>query len=245
MKQRLLVSVRGPKEALAAASGGAHIADVEYPKSALGTPYPLNVLATCDALRKQGFGAVEVSTNIGETQAVRANACQAALGVATAGAHLIKFGLAELRLDDAIYQGKTIVRTVRHWYPDKKLFPAVFVDDDMQSYLKVLEESPKLAQDIGADGVLIDTFDKGIGRGLTDYCSVKDLAAWCKRIHDLGKEAWLAGSVSLVELPDLWGAGADVICVRGAACKPGKAEGRFGEVDTDIVKALVATVPVP
>ncbi len=38
---RLLVSVRGPNEAVAAAQGGAHIADVEYPASALGTPYLL------------------------------------------------------------------------------------------------------------------------------------------------------------------------------------------------------------
>lgn len=36
--QRLLVSVRGPDEAVAAAKGGAHIADAEYPGSALGTP---------------------------------------------------------------------------------------------------------------------------------------------------------------------------------------------------------------
>jgi hypothetical protein len=41
--QRLLVSVRGPNEAVAAAKGGAHIADVEFPGSALGTPYPLNI----------------------------------------------------------------------------------------------------------------------------------------------------------------------------------------------------------
>ncbi|CAG0986494.1 hypothetical protein PHYC_02052 [Phycisphaerales bacterium] len=243
MKQRLLVSVRGPREAVAAASGGAHIADVEYPKSALGTPYPLNILATCEALDKEGFGRVQVSTNIGETQQVRANACQAALGVATAGAHLIKFGLAELRLADAIYQGETIVRTVRKWYPDKKLIPAVFVDNAMQSFLDVLEESPKLVQEIGADGVLIDTFDKTIGRGLRDYCKVNDLGAWCKRIHDLGKEAWIAGSISLDELPGLWEAGANVICVRGAACKPHEGEGRFGEVDTEIVRKLVATVP--
>ena len=35
MQQRLLVSVRGSKEALAAVRGGAQIADVEYPASAL------------------------------------------------------------------------------------------------------------------------------------------------------------------------------------------------------------------
>ena len=43
MRQRLLVSIRGRKEALAAVKGGAHIADVEFPASALGTPYPLNI----------------------------------------------------------------------------------------------------------------------------------------------------------------------------------------------------------
>lgn len=37
---RLLVSVRGPNEAVEAAKGGAHIADVEFPGSALGTLYP-------------------------------------------------------------------------------------------------------------------------------------------------------------------------------------------------------------
>ena len=42
---RLLVSVRGPNEALAAAQGGAHIVDVEDPRSALGTSYPLNIKA--------------------------------------------------------------------------------------------------------------------------------------------------------------------------------------------------------
>ena len=36
--QRLLVSVRGPSEAVAAAKGGAHIADVEFPASALARP---------------------------------------------------------------------------------------------------------------------------------------------------------------------------------------------------------------
>ena len=39
-KGELLVSIRGPVEALAAAKGGAKIAYVEYPASALGTPYP-------------------------------------------------------------------------------------------------------------------------------------------------------------------------------------------------------------
>jgi uncharacterized protein (UPF0264 family) len=240
--QRLLVSVRGPVEALAAAKGGALIADVEYPASALGTPYPLNIDEVVRSIRR-AYSGVQISTNIGEIPNERANACQAALGVATAGADLIKFGMAELPLEAAAYLGKTIVRTVKHWYPKKRLFPAVFVDKDKQRFFKAFEESPALAKAIGADGVLIDTFDKGLGKGLTDYASLSEIGKWIRKLHAQGKEAWLAGSISLDELPSLWEIGADVICVRGAACERGEKPGRFGAVSAEIVKSLVATVP--
>lgn len=239
---RLLVSVRGPKEALAAADGGALIADVEFPASALGTPYPLNVAAVCERLKRK-YARVAVSTNIGEVQYERANACQAALGIATAGAELIKFGLAELPLRAAAYQGREIVRTVRKWFPKKRLYPAVFVDTDMQRYFDAFGESPALAKQIDADGVLIDTFEKGTGKGLLDYTSVKEIAAWTRKLHATEKEAWLAGSITKEELPALWAAGADVICVRGAACDKQAGAGRFGSVNAKIVKELVATIP--
>ena len=242
LSQKLLVSVRGPLEAIAAANGGARIADVEFPASALGTPYPLNVAAVRDRLKKK-HPRVAISTNIGETQHERANACQAALGIATAGADLIKFGVAELPLKAATYQGREIVRTVRQWYPKKKLYPAVFVDTDMQRYFDAFGESPTLAKDIDADGVLVDTFEKGIGKGLLDYVKVKDVAAWIKKLHAMGKEAWLAGSITKEELPELWAAGADVICVRGAACAKQRGAGRFGVVSAEIVASLVQTIP--
>jgi len=76
--QKLLVSIRGYNEAKEAASGGAHIADVEYPATALGTPYPLNILSVRTRLNKEGYKKVELSTNIGEIQTNRATACQAA-----------------------------------------------------------------------------------------------------------------------------------------------------------------------
>lgn len=242
MIQRLLVSVRGPVEAVEAAKGGAMIADVEYPASALGTPYPLNIEAVAHRVRAK-YRNVKISTNIGEIQHTRANACQAALGVAIAGADLIKFGLGELPLDAAVYQGESIVRTARHWFPRKKLFPAIFVDDGMDRYFKALGESVELVRRIDADGVLIDTFEKGIGKGLLDYHVTKDIRAWCKLMHKYGKEAWLAGSITLEQLPELWAAGADVICVRGAACNKDRGKGRFAEVDATIVRKLVATIP--
>ena len=121
---RLLVSVRGPDEAVAAAKGGAHIADLEYPGSALGTPYPLNIKAVRQRLDAEGFAKIPISTNIGEDQPVRSTACQAALGVAVAGADYVKCGFAGLDPKAASYVGRNLVRTVKEWCPGRKVYPA-------------------------------------------------------------------------------------------------------------------------
>lgn len=240
--QKILVSIRGPKEALAAARGGAHITDVEYPASALGTPYPLNVLAVRNRLNQGKHKRVLVSTNIGEKQNERANACQAALGVATAGADLIKCGLAELNFEAAVYLGDSLVRTIKKYYPNKKVYPAVFVDKDMQRFFKPFEEGIDLIKKIKADGLLIDTFNKLTGKGFLDYCKLEDVMKFVKDCHRAKKEAWIAGSITKEELPDLWATGVDVICVRGAACARTNS-GRFGEVKEEIVQELVNTIP--
>jgi uncharacterized protein (UPF0264 family) len=127
---RLLVSVRGPKEAVETARGGAHIADAEYPGSALGTPYPLNIKGIREALGEAGFERIPISTNIGEKQANRSTACQAALGVAVAGADYVKCGLADLDPKAAVYLGRNLVRTVRTWRPKAKVYPAVFPEKE-------------------------------------------------------------------------------------------------------------------
>jgi (5-formylfuran-3-yl)methyl phosphate synthase len=239
-KQRLLVSIRGKKEALSAVKGGAHIADVEYPASALGTPYPLNIRMVRNALPKE----IAVSTNIGEKQISRANACQAALGVALAGADIVKLGLAKMPLGEAKEFGPALVRTVKQWFPEKQCVPALFADERLVKwYIDPIEDGPELAKHMKADGLLIDTFDKGFGMGLMDYYSLTDVRRFVKKCHNRKLEAWLAGSIGLEELPGLWEAGVDVICVRGAACNKGTGPGRFGEISTDLVRELVATIP--
>lgn len=239
-KQRLLVSVRGKSEALAAARGGAHIADVEYPASALGTPYPLNILAVRNAVPK----GMAVATNIGEEQPGRSTGCQAALGVALAGADIVKLGLARMSLGEARHLGPSLVRTVKKWFPKKRLVPALFADPQLAKwYVDPIKQGPGLAADMKADGLLIDTFDKGLGYGLLDYSSLNDIRRFVRKCHDRNLEAWLAGSIGLDELPCLWAAGADVICVRNAACEAGTGPGRFGEVSSNLVRGLVGTIP--
>ena len=243
-KQLLLVSVRGPNEALAAAKGGCGIADVEYPASALGTPYPLNIRAARDLLDKSGFRRLPLSTNIGEVQSVRASACQAALGVAVAGANLIKFGLAEQTLKSAAYLADSIVRTVRNLGPSGRLlYPAVFVDKDMRRFFDPFSEGPSLVRQSRADGLLIDTFNKAVGTGLLNLCSLGEIKKVTGAMHRIGKQIWIAGSIAHDELEPLWDTGVDVICVRGAACSKVDGKGRFGELQPGIVKELVATIP--
>lgn len=238
--QRLLVSVRGATEAIAAAKGGAHIADVEYPGSALGTPYPLNIKAVRDRLDEQGFKDIPISTNIGEEQDGRASACQAALGVAVAGANYVKCGLAGLEPKAAIKIGRELVRTVRQWRPEVKVYPAVFPEQEFAELFDPLTDGPALVETIDCDGLLIDTFNKNIGKGLLDYYDTTQLAEFVQQLHKLGKEAWLAGSITKDELPQIWATGVDVICVRGAACAPVNGNsGRFGPVDATVVQSLV------
>jgi (5-formylfuran-3-yl)methyl phosphate synthase len=240
---RLLISVRGPSEAVTAAKGGAHIADVEFPASALGTPYPLNIKAVRDQLNKAGFQNMPISTNIGEEQRVRSTACQAALGVALAGADYVKCGLAELESKAAVYLGRNLVRTVREWFPEKRVYPAVFCDPELVEFFDPLKDGRELVEEIECDGLLIDTFNKQQGKGLLDFYSLGQLADFVEQLHSIKKEAWIAGSISKIQLPDLWRTGVDVICVRGAACTTSAEGDRFGDVSQSIVAELAQTLP--
>ena len=238
IKQKLLVSIRGTKEAKAAYQGGAHIIDVEYPASALGTPYPLNI----HAVRKAMPAKIKIATNIGEDQQERrSTACQAALGVALAGADIIKAGLAGYSYTEAKYLGNSNVRAVKRWFPKKKVIPAVFADRNLRKKFDPIVEGPKLGKAIKADGILIDTFDKTKKTNkLTKLLTEDEITQFVKKCHSVGIEAWIAGSITIKEIRVLWKTGVDVICIRGAACI--KANHRMGKISRAKVKEILATL---
>lgn len=238
MKQKLLISVRGKREALEAYKGGAHIIDVEYPASALGTPYPLNIQTVRSTLPEK----IEIATNIGEEQSIRSTACQAALGVALSGADVIKVGLAKYSYRDARYLGRNIVRTVKHWFPHKKVIPAVFVDKALRKVFDPIKEGHKLGREIKADGILIDTFSKKSKQSrLTELLTYEEIIEFVKKCHSAKLEAWIAGSITVEEMPKLWKTEVDVICIRGAACIKGSS--RMSKVSRHNVKKLTGGVP--
>jgi (5-formylfuran-3-yl)methyl phosphate synthase len=241
LQQRLLVGVRGKTEAMAAVEGGAHIVDVEYPASALGTPYSLNILAVREAVPS----SIPVATNIGGEQLGRSTACQAGLGVALAGADIIKLGLAKMPLGEAQEFGPALVRTIKKWFPAKQCVPVLFADERLARwYIDPIKDGPDLADHMRADGLLVDTYDKGIGMGLLDYYRLRDIEEFVAKCHDRRLEAWVGGSITTDELPGLWAVGVDAVCVRSAACEPGTGPGRFGEISAALIRELVATIPV-
>jgi uncharacterized protein (UPF0264 family) len=165
------------------------------------------------------------------------------VGVAIAGADYVKCGLAGLDPKTATYLGRNLVRSVKEWRPAAAVYPAVFPDEEMRVSFDPLVDGPKLAKEIDCDGILIDTFRKDIGLGLLDFYNFDQLRRFVVDMHAVGKEAWLARSITREELPMLWKSGVDVICVRAAACENGRGQGRFGEVTADRVRELVQTIP--
>ncbi len=101
----------------------------------------------------------------------------------------------------------------------------------------------ELVKEIKCDGLLIDTFHKGIGKGLLDYYSLKEIKEFVDNLHNIGKEAWIAGSISKEQLPELWTTGVDVICVRGAACEKNRRQSKVWRGKESIVKELISTLP--
>lgn len=238
--QKLLISVRGKNEAIEAVKGGAHIIDVEYPGSALGTQYPLNIYAVREIVPLERL----VATNIGEKQFIWSTASQAAVGVAFAGADIIKVGLAELNPKNAFKVIKRVVHHVKYWFPWKIIIPAFFAEKNMRKYVEPTNQSHEIALKAGAQGVLIDTFDKTRGKNLLDYYSLEEINTFVNNCHAVKLKAWIAGSITKNQMNDLWKTKVDVICVRGAACEiPSGKFVRMGIVKKELVSDLVNTIP--
>jgi hypothetical protein len=149
--------------------------------------------------------------------------------------------LAGYSYKEARYLGDSIVRSVKHWFPHKKVIPAVFADKKLRKIFDPINYGPKLGKAIKANGVLIDTFDKKSKKNkLTKLLTIAEISKFVQKCHSLRLEAWIAGSIGLKELPKLWTTGVDVICIRGAACKRGKK--RMGKVSCKLVKDLIKTI---
>jgi (5-formylfuran-3-yl)methyl phosphate synthase len=97
-----------------------------------------------------------------------------------------------------------------------------------------------MAAEVGARGVLLDTWSKE-GRDLFTWIAIHEVERWLEQSRRRGLLTALAGSLTVDGVRRAAGLPADVIGVRGAAC----AGGRSGRVDEGRVRALAAALMTP
>ena len=230
---QLLVSVRDAVEARDALAAGADILDAKEPALGALAPVSPEVLASIVAVLAPGS---ELSVALGEPADVESLAASLAPRADALGGRpaFLKFVPPTLAVGTVV----AMVSAVRHAAPAARVVVAGYADGCSVEALAALAH---VAADAGADGVLIDTVEKGAS--LIARCPPADIACFVATAHSRGLLAALAGSLALEDLPRLAAFGADVAGVRGAACRGGRA----GRLSAARVRRLLraARAPVP
>jgi uncharacterized protein (UPF0264 family) len=230
---RLLVSVAGPDDALAALAGGADVIDAKDPgRGALG-PVSADALA---ASRRTVGTARPVSAALGDAREAGASERAARAG-ARVGLAFVKIGFAGVpsaararELGAAVQRGAgpgtgVVLVAYADWRRVASLAPAHVV---------------AVAARLGVAGVLLDTAHKDTP--LFALASPDEVGAWVDAAHRAGLFAALAGSLSRPNFATARALGADLVGVRRAACRGGR-RGPVSEARVAALSALARTVP--
>lgn len=225
---QLLVSVRVEDEVAAALGGGADIIDAKDPsRGSLGPVSPEGLLAIATRVP----ATVALSAALGDFRspdAVRTAVAGATLPSREAATY-VKLGFAGERSEAVVTS--LIAAALQEAAGDTIVVPVAYADHDAAGSLRP-EAILRATLAGGARAILIDTCIKD-GRGLLDSIPLVRLRTLSTDARSAGLMLAVAGSLNLSALDrvaDL----ADVIGVRGAACRGG----REGRVDADLVRAL-------
>ena len=229
---QLLVSVRSADEVGSALAGGADIIDAKEPsRGSLGTVDP-------STLREISAGvppSVPLSVALGDFEdgAAAADAIGAlALTPRPAGV-FVKLGLLRVSASGAT---ATIFRAAvkrARTTPCRPRVVAVVYADQIAGEGPAPREMVRLAAQVGADAVLLDTLSKD-GGDLFSFMAVSEVKAWVGSARAAGLIAAVAGSLRTESLAPIGEIGPSIVGVRGAACTGG----RGGTVDVEKVRAL-------
>jgi uncharacterized protein (UPF0264 family) len=221
---RLLVSVRSAAEVEPAIAGGAEIIDAKEPSlGSLGAVSPATLRAIAAALPP----GVSLSVALGDP----ADAAAIGRGIgaldglgARARETFVKLGLAAVgSVSSAEELAVAAVAAASH----STAHPAVILvayADATAAGAPAREQVVRLAARAGARGVLLDTWAKD-GRDLFHHVDDDALRRWVLDAKRAGLLVALAGSLSAEGVRRLAHLPADVVGVRGAACRGGREGG--------------------
>jgi len=235
----LLVSVQDVDEAEIAISAKVDWLDVKDPqRGALGCPN-LEVALSIERLAHEKSPQLRVSVALGES-------CDSNLEGLVRYAQSFrsttsfKLAFSDPRMMASTRSGEThgwcvLFRELVKFIPDGRLIP-VFYADWREAGAPDWDGILQLAVDTSCKRILIDTFLKN-GRGLTDHLPWEQLRSLATIARKNSISLAIAGSIRKSEIPALRTIGADVIGVRGAACKGGN---RKDSIDAATLQELTA-----
>ena len=224
------------KEALEAIAGGADIVDVKNPlEGALGANYPWVIKRVKELTPKN----LEVSCTLGEVGNFPGSVSLAALGAASLGVDYIKVGLFGIKKpEEAIFLLQSVNRAAKECNSKIKIAVAGYADAKKIGAIDPLLV-PEIAHKAQVEVAMIDTSSKD-GKNLFDHLSIEDLKKFINSAHGFGLEAALAGSLRKQDLTVVYGLGADIAGLRGAACT--NSNRVTGRITRKLVSELAAVV---
>jgi len=223
-------------EASEALAGGADIIDVKNPlEGALGANFPWVIRRIREITPKN----VLVSCPLGDVPNLPGSISLAALGAASLGVDYIKVGLHGFKtVKDALFLLENVNKAAKACNPKIKVAAAGYADAERIGSIDPMLV-PEIASKAQVDLAMVDTAVKD-GKNLFDFLAAKQLEKFVDLAHDLGLEAALAGSLRKRDLPEVYGLGADVAGLRGAACT--YSDRVRGRITRKLVQELVETV---
>ncbi len=224
------------KEAQEAIAGGADIIDVKNPKEgALGANYPWVIKKIKESTPKN----IELSCTLGDVPNLPGSISLAAFGAASLGVDYVKIGLFGLKTpQEAIFLLQQANRAAKEVNPKIKVAAAGYADAKKIGTIDPLL-IPEIAYKAQVDIAMLDTSTKD-GSNLFDHLTCDQLKTFVATAHKLGLKAALAGSLRKQDLTSVYGLGADIVGLRGAACT--NSDRNNGHITRKLVSDLVKIV---
>jgi hypothetical protein len=190
---------------------------VKNPKEgALGASFPW----TIRHIREIALGHVEVSCTIGDLPNLPGSVSLAALGAAATGVDYVKVGLGGVKTkSDAVFLLRSAVKAAKDYDSAVKIVAAGYADAERAGSINPLLV-PEVADKADADVAMVDTAVKD-GGNLFTFLSNEQVKRIVDDAHDRGLQTALAGSLKKEHLPDVNALRADIVGLRGAACRNG------------------------
>lgn len=238
---RLLVSVRSAAEVVAAVAGGADIVDAKEPAAGslgavsgrvlreIALSVPAGVPLSIALGEPKNPAALEAAMAVLHGLTPRPSRAYVKIGLSAAGdgAEALLSALVDLAS-----------RT-----PIRPSVIAVAYADRVASDTPTAGMVARMAAAAGADGVLLDTWDKD-GGDLFQHLAEPGLRTWIEQVRAAGLLVALAGSLSIKGVRAVAELPADIVGVRGAACVGGRAgvvsEGRVAELKAALSQGVAA-----